>query len=78
LLDGTGSLVDAVRCFVRETARRRDTADVPTVAEAIDAYLAAKRAVHERGEISKLTVYELVSKIADSWPGARWPQGERN
>jgi integrase len=63
LLDGTGPLLDAARAFIRETNRQRLLAAVPTVAEAIDQYLAAKRQEAARGDIAKLTIFDLESKM---------------
>lgn len=61
LLDGEGSLLDAVRLFVRETSFRKKLASVPLVSEALTVYLDTKQAELARGELSKLTVDELQS-----------------
>ena len=63
LLDGSGSLLDAARTDVRETQRLKALAHVPSVSEAINAYLTAKRAEEVKGEISRLTLYEIESKM---------------
>jgi integrase len=63
LLNGSGTLLDSARAFVRETERLKALAHVPTVSEAINGYLTAKRAEETRGEISRLTLYELESKM---------------
>jgi hypothetical protein len=63
LLDGEATLLDAARAFVRETTRQRALATVPTVTIALDQYLTTKRAEYARGELSRLTVHELVSKM---------------
>jgi integrase len=63
LLDGSASLLDAARTHVRETERLKGLAHVPTVSEAINAYLTAKRAEEAKGEITRLTLYEIESKM---------------
>jgi integrase len=62
-LNGAGTLLDAAIVFIRERERRERLAASPTVNEAIDAYLSAKRAEEQRGEISRLTLYEIESKM---------------
>jgi hypothetical protein len=62
-LDGAGTLMDAAILFVREAERRAKLARVPTVDEAINAYLSAKRMEEQAGEISRLTLLELVAKM---------------
>jgi site-specific recombinase XerC len=58
-----GSLLDAARLFVREKERLAKLAHVPTVDVAIDGYLDAKRAEEARGEICRLTLYEIEAKM---------------
>jgi len=63
LLNGTGSLLDAARLFLHDQERRRALAHVPTVDVAINAYITTKRGEETRGEISRLTLYEIESKM---------------
>jgi site-specific recombinase XerC len=62
-LDGNGSLLDAAMLFMRDLHRQRELAHIPTVDVAIDAYLSAKRAEKANDEISRLTLYEIKSKM---------------
>jgi integrase len=62
-LDGAGTLLDASIAFMRERERRERMAHIPTVDEAINAYLNAKRDDKKKGEISRLTLYEIESKM---------------
>jgi integrase len=62
-LDGAGTLTDAAIAFMRERERRAKLVQIPTVDEAINAYLTAKRAEEQKGEISRLTLLELVAKM---------------
>jgi integrase len=59
----TSSLVDAARRTVGELEAERKRAIGPTVKEAVAAYLAAKEAEKERGELSQLSMIELRSKV---------------
>jgi integrase len=63
VLNGAGSLVEAAIAFMRERERIKRLTHIPTVNEAINAYLTAKRAEEEKGEISRLTLYEIESKM---------------
>jgi integrase len=63
VLGNNGSLLDAARMFVREKKRLDGLAHVPTVNAAIDAYIAAKRVDEANGEICRLTLYEIESKM---------------
>jgi integrase len=64
LLEESGaSLLDAARVFMRERERECKLAHVPTVDVAINTYLKAKRAEQQKGEISRLTLYEIESKM---------------
>jgi integrase len=64
VLEGSGaSLLDAARGFVRERKRLAQIDHIPTVAVAIDGYLETKRADEARDEISRLTLYEIESKM---------------
>lgn len=63
LLDGEGTLLDAARTHVRERERQVATAHVPRVSEAIAAYLNAKAAEEAKGEIARVTLNELRSKM---------------
>ena len=63
LADCGGSLLDAARLFVREKERLAKLIDVPTVNVAIDGYLETKRAEEAKGEICRLTLYEIESKM---------------
>lgn len=64
VLEGSGaSLLDAARGFVRERKRLAQIEHVPAVAVAIDDYLEMKRGDEARGEISRLTLYEIESKM---------------
>src|SRR5271166_1308405 len=63
LLNDSGTLLDAARVFIRERERQAHLAHVPNVDEAINAYITAKRAEETRGEISRLTLYEIESKM---------------
>jgi site-specific recombinase XerC len=62
-LNRAGTLLDAAILFMRERERRERLAAIPTGDEAINAYLSAKRAEEQRGEISRLTLYEIESKM---------------
>lgn len=63
LLNGRGTLLDAARLFVTDREYQESLAQVPSVSRAIDAYLDAKRQEETRGEISRLTMRELRSKM---------------
>ena len=63
LLDGEATLLDAARAFVTETSRRRELATVPTVSAAIDQYLDSKRQEFAKGEFSKLSLFDVTSKL---------------
>lgn len=64
VLEGSGaSLLDAARGFVLEKKRLAQLTRVPTVDVAIDSYLATKRAENAKGEICRLTLYEIESKM---------------
>jgi integrase len=64
LLDGTGAtLLDAARVYVQEPERERKLRDVPTVEEAVNAYINAKRLEEAREEITRLTLREIESKM---------------
>jgi integrase len=63
VLDGAGTLLDAAIAFMREQERVQRLAHIPTVNEAINLYLNVKRAEETRGEISRLTLYEIESKM---------------
>ena len=63
LEESGASLLDAARVFVRERDRLAKLTHVPTVDVAIDAYLATKRAEEAKGEICRLTLYEIESKM---------------
>jgi integrase len=62
-LEGAGTLLDAAILFMRERERVERLAAIPTVDEAINAYLNAKRAEETRGEISRQTLYDIESKL---------------
>jgi integrase len=62
-LDGAGTLVEAAIVFMRERERRESLAAIPSADQAINAYLNAKRAEEEKGDISRLTLYEIESKM---------------
>jgi len=62
-LEGAGTLLDAAILFMRERERIKRLTHSPTVDEAINAYLGAKRAEEEKGEISRLTLYDIQSKM---------------
>jgi integrase len=57
------TLLDAARAYVAESARQRAVATVPTVVEAIDQYLASKRAEMDKGEFARVSLYDLASKL---------------
>jgi integrase len=63
LLAGAGSLLDAARVFIREQERLAKLTHVPTVDVAINAYLTAKRAEEAKKDITRLTLYEIESKM---------------
>src|ERR1700747_3207574 len=63
LEDSGASLLDAARVFVRGKERLNSLTLVPTVDVAIDRYLATKRAEEAKGEICRLTLYEIESKM---------------
>jgi integrase len=63
ILNGAGRLVDAAILFMRERERVQRLSAIPTVDEAINLYLNAKRVEEEKGEISRLTLYEIESKM---------------
>jgi integrase len=63
ILNGAGTLRDAAIAFMRERERVQRLAHIPTVNEAINAYLNVKRAEETRGEISHQTLYDIESKI---------------
>src|SRR5271166_44271 len=63
LLNDSGTLLDAARVFIRERERQAHLAHVPNVDEAINGYLNTKRAEESRNEISRLTLYEIESKM---------------
>ena len=62
-LDGAGTLLDAAILFMRERERREKMAHVPTVDEAIAAYLQTKRTEEQSGQIARVTYGELVAKM---------------
>jgi integrase len=62
-LEGTGTLLDAAILFMRERERMRQLTQIPTVSEAIGAYLNVKRTEEIRGEISQQTLYDIQSKM---------------
>jgi integrase len=62
-LNGAGSLLDAAIVFMRERERLAKLAHVPTVDEAINAYINAKRIDEDAGTINRLTLYEIESKM---------------
>ena len=62
-LGGAGSLLEAAIVFVRERERRARAAHVPTVTVAIGAYLAAKGIEQAAGNLSRLTLDDLKSKM---------------
>jgi integrase len=62
-LDGAGTLLDAAILFMRERECQARLTHIPTTDEAINAYVSVKRAEEERGEISRLTLYEIESKM---------------
>jgi integrase/nucleotide-binding universal stress UspA family protein len=55
-------LVSAARFYAAHLVAERKRAVGPTVKEALTAYLESKRAETERGELSRLTLWELNSK----------------
>jgi len=55
--------LDAAIVFMREQDRRAKLAHIPTVDEAINAYINAKRVEEQSGEISRLSLYEIESKM---------------
>jgi integrase len=57
------TLLDAARAFMREKERVEVTSIVPTVNEAVDQYLATKRAEMDKGEFARLSYSDLVSKL---------------
>jgi hypothetical protein len=61
VLNGAGTLLDAAILFMRERARA--AAHIPTVDEAVNAYLGVKWAEETKGEISRLTLREIESKM---------------
>jgi integrase len=63
LLDGAGTLLDAARSFMRERDRQSSRAQVPSVSEAIKLYLSTKEAEEARSELSRLTLYDIKSKL---------------
>ena len=63
LLGGRATLLDAARLWAREWERQQEAAKVPTVEEAINAYLSAKRTEEAAGEIERLTLREIESKM---------------
>jgi integrase len=63
LLNGRGTLLDAARAFVTAAEYQERQAHVPTVSEAINAYLTAKRQEEACGELSRLTMRELRGKM---------------
>jgi integrase len=64
LLDGTGAtLLDAARTYIQELERERRLRDVPTVEEAVNAYINAKRLEEAQEEITRLTLREIESKM---------------
>ena len=64
LLRGTGAtLLDAARVFIRERERELAAAHSPTVEEAVNAYINAKRIEEAAGEIERLTLREIESKM---------------
>jgi integrase len=62
-LEGAGTLLDAAILFMRERERQERLTHIPTVDEAINAYLNLKRAEEAKGEISRQTLYDIESKI---------------
>lgn len=62
-LDGAGTLLDAAILFMRERERRERLAAIPTVDEAITAYLQTKRTEAQSGQIARVTYGELVAKM---------------
>jgi hypothetical protein len=65
VLNGAGTLTDAAIASMRERERRERLAHIPSVDEAINLYLGVKRAVEEKGEISRLTTLRNRIKDAD-------------
>jgi integrase len=63
LAEFDASLVDAARYFAVHLRAKRESGFAKNVTDCIDAYLETKRADQRRGEISKLTLYELESKM---------------
>jgi integrase len=55
------TLLDAARAYCLETKRRVAADTCPTVSSALDQYLTSKKSELDRGELSKLTLYELTS-----------------
>jgi integrase len=62
-LEGTATPLDAAILFMKERERVRQLTQIPTVNEAIDAYLNAKRLEEQKGEISRQTLYDIESKM---------------
>ena len=62
-LDGAGSLLDAARLFMAERSRQATLAHIPNVSEAIKTFLKAKTLDQANGEITRLTLYDLESKM---------------
>jgi integrase len=62
-LEGAGTLLDAAILFMKERERVQRLTAIPTVDEAINAYLNAKRVEVAKGEISRLTLYDIEAKI---------------
>jgi len=56
-------LVDSAIYYAAHLRAKRENAFARNLADCIDEYLEAKRADRRRGEISKLTLYELESKM---------------
>ena len=64
VLEGSGaSLLDAARSFVREKKRLAQLAHVPTVDVEMTATWRRNEPTNARGEISRLTLYEIESKM---------------
>jgi integrase len=57
------SLVDSARYYAAYLRAKRENESARNVADCINEYLEAKRADQKRGGISKLTLYELESKM---------------
>jgi integrase len=62
-LGGTCSLLDAAVAYMRERERVERLAAIPTVNEAINLYLDAKRIEQRAGEIARVTLSELTAKM---------------